>query len=303
MVLGRTQLRCSAVLAGIAMLGALALGLLRPPPAAAAFCSSQVIHDYTKVLDRLPPVAAPPERPHFAPSGVYLGEPGVDGPLQLGAGERGFRLSYLPRTEPPVPTQRLEWRVTSRLVMVDRNGRRLGEPQKFEKRVKRLWPTRNGYDSRDLIFEVPGKPALYRMEIVFENERGKRLARYGEYFRVLPRSEDFHLALDRTEARAGETVSATLVNRGGAFLFFGLASQVQYNDGTAWVPAPQFPRGEIPLIGFRLGPGESKSCWSATVPPESPSGKYRFVVRADRTWSWSSPPKSVEVAAEFDIVP
>ncbi|HEX5929158.1 MAG TPA: hypothetical protein VFY48_07180 [Solirubrobacterales bacterium] len=191
--------------------------------------------------------------------------------------------------------------MTSRLVMVDRRGKRLGEPRKIEKSVKRLWPSRDGHSGPELTFHVPGKPGLYRLEIVFENQRGERLARYGEYLRVLPRAEDFHLVLDRAEARAGETVFANLVNRGGAFLSFGLARQVQYNNGSSWVPAPQFAQGPIPAIGLGLGPGESRICWWATVTPETPPGLYRFVLRADRFWSRFLPRRPVELTAGFWI--
>lgn len=286
-----------------AALAAVALGLLGSAPTAEAIgCNNQVIRDYAKPLERLPQLRAVPfGEPRFFPARVFLGSKGR-GPLQLGSAERGFRISYSPyEVEATKPTRRLDWRVTSRLVRLDRRGQAIGEPEVIEKRVKRLWPTRRNVD---FAFEVSGKPALYRLELVFDNRGGKRLARFGENFRVLRPSLDVDVVLNGTDFRRGETVEARLLNRGAAFLHFGLGRHVEYFDGSAWTAAPAFRQGPIPAIGLSLGPGESGSCWGATIPSETPAGLYRFAIGFDYLLS-SDPGErtSATASSEFTVLP
>jgi hypothetical protein len=290
-----------------AVLTAVAVGLLAAAPSATAIdCNNEVVRDYAKVLERLPAVRAVPFENglNFAPGRVSL-SPGGRGSLQLGSGERGFNLSYTPYyAESSAPTRRLDWLVTSRLVEVDRRGRRLGEPQKIEKQVKRLWPS---YRGLDFAFQVPGKPALYRLEIVFENRHGKRLGRFGENFRVLRPSLDVDFSLNGTSFRRGEMVRAQLINRGAAILSFGLGQTIEYFDGTTWVgPPPGFGQHPVPAILLFLGPGESGSCWQATIPADAPPGLYRFSREID--YVKSSDPRewrrrSMTVSSEFTVLP
>src|SRR5689334_1290660 len=151
--------------------------------AQADFCQTGTVRDYEKPLKRLPAVPAPPfdDRLNFAPAGTYLSR-FTYGPLQVGPGKRGFDLSYSPYEGSP-PSRRLDWQVTSRLFTVNRSGARIGRPRTIEKYVKRLRP--EGEGNLGFAFEVPGNPALYRLEIVFENKAGRRLGRFGENFRVL----------------------------------------------------------------------------------------------------------------------
>jgi hypothetical protein len=290
-------------LAGLTAVTLVMLGITASA-GARGFCENEVIRDYAKPLERLPQVLALPfeGRLDFAPGRVSLGSLGR-GPLQLGSGERGFSLSYSPyEAEATKPTRRLDWHVTSRLVEVDRRGRRIGEPELIEKHVERLWPTRRGLD---FTFQVPGKPALYRLELVFENRGGKRLARFGENFRVLRATLDVGLALSATTLRPGETVRARLLNRGAAVLFFGLGRSIEYFDGTNWIgPPPGLRQGPIPAIGLFLPPGGSGSCWQATIPPDAPAGLYRFGVEFDFYKSYRRDEGgSQTVSSEFTVLP
>jgi hypothetical protein len=181
----------------LSALGALLIGGLSTTPSveAADFCDTKVIYDYERPLKHLPPVPAPPRDAHldFAPSRIYLGQSAY-GPLQVGPGKRGFTLSYSPREGSLLPSRQLDWQITSRLVMVNRTGDQVRRPREVERYVKRLRPDNEG--RLEFTFEVPGDPALYRLEIVFESKTGRRLARFGENFRVLRPSLDLDFFLN-----------------------------------------------------------------------------------------------------------
>lgn len=267
-----------------------------------SFCDTGVIHDYTRPLKNLPRIRpAPSGSPlSFAPSRVFLSHLG-NGPLQLGPGQRGFSLSFSSYEEGSF-SPRLDWHMTSRLIEVDRRGKPLEAPETIERDVKRLRSVDAGGHATDLAYDVPGRPALYRLEIVFENARGERLGRFGENFRVLRPRLDVGLALNATSFHRGETVQAWLLNRGAAFLFFGLARGIEYNDGTAWTRPPvEFPHGPVPAIGLTLGPGEKASCWKVTIPVDAALGTYRFTERLDYFYSPFKPRRPFEASAEFTV--
>jgi hypothetical protein len=266
--------------------------------ATADFCESQTIRDYTRVLERLPAIPSPPldEQLNFAPAQVFLGHRASD-PLQVGREERGFALTFGPSEEGGSTSRRLDWQVTSRLAKLDRRGRRIGPPRKIERHVQRLRAV-------DFGFEVPGKPAIYRLEIVFENERGERLARFGEYFRVLRPSLDVDFFLNGATFHRGEQVRAWLVNRGVAILSFGLFKAIEYDDGTTWSNPPvAFPNGPVPAIGLAIGPGVKTSCWKTTIPTDAALGVYRFATEVEHStkapFSGSGP---LDFGAEFTVV-
>jgi len=283
----------------LVVLAAISLGLWVAPAAEAAdFCETTIVYDYAKPLKGLPASPSPPLDEHlsFAPARVFLGRHAY-GPLQLGQGERGFSLSFSPYSESNSASRRVGWQVTSRLTKVDRHGRRLAASQTIERHVKRV-PAGRGLDFG---FDVPGKPAIYKLEIVFEDGAGKRLARFGEYFRVLRPSLDVNFFLNGATFHRGETVQAWLANRGVAFLSFGLEKTIEYNDGTTWTPV-QFSSGVVPAIGLGIGPGERTSCWGVTIPQNAALGTYRFAKTidhsTDRLFFRSAP---LEVSAEFTV--
>jgi hypothetical protein len=280
----------------VAAISALAL-LATEAPASADFCESEVINDYAKPLKRLPKLPSPPVDEHlgFGPSRVYLGNSGY-GPLQLGPGQRGFHLFFGQATS---ASKRVGWLVTARLTKLDRRARALAPPQVIERSVKRV----PGGTGLDFSFEIPGKPAIYKVEIIFENGAGERLARFGEYFRVLRPSLDVEFVLNGSAFHRGDRVTAYLINRGVSFLSFGLEKTIQYYDGTSWVTPPvPFSSGFVPLIGLGIGPGVKTTCWDVTVPAEAPLGTYRFMKTVDHS---TRPPFSrrspLELSAEFTV--
>lgn len=278
---------------------------LSAAPAKADFCETSKVRDYEKPLRGLPRVPAPPfdDRLDFAPARTFIGR-FSPGPLQVGSGKRGFTLNFSPDPANPQPSRQLNWRITASLVPLDRSGDPTGKPRKIERHVRRLRPDGEKYGGLDFSFAVPGKPALYRVELVFENKAGQRLARFGENFRVLRPSLDLDFFLNGTSFRRGETVQAWLVNRGVAALFFGLGKRIDYWDGTTWtVPPVKFPGGPIPAIGIGIGPGVKTTCWSTTIPADAVAGTYRFV--KDVEYSTSAPfgpsGNSLDLIAEFTV--
>ncbi|HEY6145150.1 MAG TPA: hypothetical protein VIV13_02660 [Solirubrobacterales bacterium] len=256
-----------------------------------------MIRDYTRVLERLPAIPPPPldERLDFAPAQVVLNHRS-SGLLQLGHEERGFALAFGPFEEDGSASRRLDWQVTSRLAKLDRRGRRVGPLRTIEKHVKRLRAV-------DFDFEISGKPAIYRLEIVFENSEGERLARFGEYFRVLRPSLDVELVLDGTTFRRGDTVRASLLNRGVAILSFGLFKTIEYNDGAAWTTPPvPFPHGPVPAIGLVIGPGVKASCWKTTIPTDAAPGVYRFATEVEHSSRGAFGGSPLDLGAEFTVV-
>lgn len=285
------------------LLGALALVTsclwLGVASAKADYCASQMVRDYTKVLKQLPAIPPPPldEHPDFAPAQVYLWGQGR-GPLQVGPATRGFDLFLSTRAEDNSVSRRVDWQVISRLVMLDRRGHRIGSPRIIERYVPRVHES-----TIHFTFKVPGTPAIYRQEIVFKDRRGKRLARYGDYFRTLRPSLDVDFELNGSTFHRGELVRAWLVNRGVAVLSFGLSKAIQFNDGTAWVSPPvPFPGGPVPAIGLAIGPGVKTSCWSTTIPIDAAPGIYRLATEVSHsTWAPFSGSDPLDLAAEFTV--
>lgn len=280
---------------------------LSATPAKADFCQVAKVRDYEKPLKRLPRVPAPPfdDRLDFAPARTFLGRYSP-GPLQVGPGQRGFTINFSPEETSPQPSRQLNWQIAASLVALDRSGDPIGKPKVIEKRVKRLRPDSERYRGLDFSFAVPGKPALYRVELVFENKAGKRIARFGENFRVLKPSLDVDLILNGTTFRRGEFLRASLVNRGAGFLGFGLGKSIEYWDGATWTTPPvKFPGvgGPVPAIGLTAGPGEKHSCWSTTIPPDATPGTYRFRTNADYSPSapFRRPVTPLDPSAEFSV--
>jgi hypothetical protein len=295
LLLSGKRLRRRGIVASV--IAAVLASLGTATPAAADFCDSQVIHDYTKVLERLPAIPSPPldEHPDFAPARIFLSHH-TFGPLQLGRGKRGFELTFGPSEEGSSASPRVNWQVTSRLVKLNRRGRRIGRPRMIEKHVTRLRAV-------DLDFEISGKPAIYRLEIVFENGRGERLGRFGEYFRVLQPSLDVDIFLNGTTFHRGEQVQAWLVNRGVAVLSFGLFKTIEYDDGGTWTNPPvAFPGGPVPAIGLAIGPGVKTSCWTTTVPSDAALGLYRFATQVDHSTKEVFGSNPLDLGAKFTVV-
>ena len=246
-------------------LTALALGLLACVPSAEAngSCKTKIIRDYTGFLGSLPPLPSPPinERLPFAPERVFFHGPGGS-LLQAGAGGRSLSLTYSPSaigaTE---PTPVLDWQLTMTLTSIDQAGQPLAPSQTIEQHVDRLWPSgEGGANVVRLGFDISGEPAIYRLDIEFENGGGEQLAVFGEYFRVLPPSIDLRASLNRRKFKPGQTLSATLSNYGVAWYGYGYPWDVEYGG-----PVPGGARLSISRLGRSSCP--CSRCSQANPPP------------------------------------
>ena len=273
---------------------------------AQGFCRTKVIHDYKAFLTGLPPLPGPPIDEHlpFAPPRVFFRSLG-EGPLQIGEGVRGYRLSFFPyQAGEPSPT--LNWKLTGTLTPIDEAGRPLAPSQTIERRVDKLEPEGSGPSGESRIdFPIPGTPMLYRLEVRIENGSGELLGAFGEYFRVLEPSVDFRLSLNRQRFKPGQTVRVTLSNPGVAWLRFGLFRGIEYKKGRSWVAPPvEFPGRPVFAIGLGMGPGESKSCWSVKIPDDAVPGRYRFSTQVGVSTFSPPRPRDLRTAiAGFTVLP
>jgi hypothetical protein len=252
-----------------------------PAVASGALCEYGVVRDYAKPLRRLPHLRQNPLTEHlsFGPARVFLNHRG--GPLFVGGGEVGYSLSFSPYFPGHHLSPPLNWIVESRYVRVDERGRPTQVRGRVVRRVKRLHSSEDKPSGTlDFLFKV-GRPALYRLEITFSAFSGKRLARFGEYMRVVKPELDASLSLSGTAFQPGEHVLATVDNYGTTSLSFGLDRTIEYFNGASWEPAPNSSQGAVPLPLLWAGPGASAQCWGFTIPAAEPQGLYRFVVHAD----------------------
>ncbi|HEY6550582.1 MAG TPA: immunoglobulin-like domain-containing protein [Solirubrobacterales bacterium] len=273
--------------------------------ASAGFCAEGTAHDYAKPLKQLAGMRPGPAREHlpFAPARIFFNH-SWGGPLFVGGGEVGYSLSYLPYFPGHHLSPPLNWTVEGRYVRVDKRGKTTRVRGHIVRRINRLRAEEDKPSGRVAFLFKAGKPALYRLEITFTDPSGKRLARYGEYLRVLKPKLDARLALNGTTFKPGEHVTARLDNYGTTTLSFGLDRSIEYFDGTSWITAPNSAQGAVLAIGLGLGPGASAECWGFTIPPNEPPGQYRFVVRADSSRGLrQGGGEDLTLRSEFQVVP
>jgi hypothetical protein len=273
-----------------------------PTAASGALCEYGVVHDYAKPLSRLPHLRQNPLTEHLplGPARVFLNHSG--GPLFVGGGEVGYSLSFSPYFPGHHLSPPLNWIVEARYVRVDKRGRPTKVRGHIVRRVKRL---RSDQDKPsgvlDFLFKV-GRPALYRLEITFSEFSGKRLARFGEYLRVVEPKLDARLSLSGTAFQPGERVLAGVDNYGTTSLSFGLFRTIEYFNGASWEPAPNSSQGIVSLPLLWAGPGASAQCWGFTIPAGEPQGLYRFVVHVDsRRPDPQLKGESLTLSSEFQV--
>jgi len=156
----------------------------------------------------------------------------------------------------------------------------------------------------DLSFSVSARPALYRVEILFENMSGKRLGRYGQYFRVVPIVRRARLGIESSAYHAGETVRARIENFGTTLVTFGVPYSVQRYDGSTWTKAPESPKGPWIMPLLLVQSGYAGGCFGFRTPESMAPGLYRIVkgveypaVNPDGHSSYAT------LTAEFEVLP
>lgn len=279
------------------------LAYVLPTIASGALCEYGVVRDYSKPLQGLPHLPRNPPTAHlpFGPARVFLNHRA--GPLFVGGGEVGYSLSFSPYRPGHHLSPLLNWVVEARYVQVDRRGRAIRVRGRIMHRLKRLRSSQGRPSSVVNFLFKAGRPALYRLEITFSEPSGKRLARFGEYLRVLRPALDVRLSLNGTAYGPGERVLARLDNYGTTSLSFGLFRTIEYFDGASWGPAPNSSQTAVLLPLLWAGPGASAQCWGFTIPAGEPQGLYRMIVHADSTLPRpGAKEKPLTLSSEFRIL-
>jgi Bacterial Ig-like domain len=261
------------------------------------FCERHTVHNYLPPFGRVP-FARPPNpsgKLGFGPSNVrFTALP----QLLIGKGEIGFELSR----DHAGPLARFNWKVRAigaRVHLLD--GSTLIEKRwEFQKRVHtvgRSHPVK-------LAFPVGSSPALYRIDVTFQNGGDEQLASFGAYFRVVPRTRHARLGLNATSYRPGDVVFGRVENFGTETAFYGVPYAIERFDGSAWAIAPESPRGPSILLLLNSPPGQTgDQCSTFPIPPTMPPGRYRMSKDVGYGVPFARDLHEATLTAEFELTP
>jgi hypothetical protein len=190
----------------------------------------------------------------------------------------------------------LGWRTTATAWAVDRHG------QIQHKLGTREWTVGKVKELSDLILGFPAeRPGFVRVDVRISSLAGHRLGAYRDYFRVLARSNDVAIAIDRATVHPGEAIVGQVLNRGAGHVSSRTALlEVERFVGGGWEVVPQPPSPEsITGYGLFLGPGEAWRCHSYSIPADATPGRYRLAT----TVSFANLKQQKLVARAFEVVP
>jgi hypothetical protein len=272
----------------------LALFLLTAPSPAAAleseppFCRSETLHNYLAPLKRMPKLRELPYRRRAEPffRGVRIGASGPT--LAVSGGSAGYQFQW--DTNP-------KWDITVTFARVNQRGKVLQSLGRRHLRFAELPP--DGITEPHI--PLPRKPAIYRSTLVIRSHSGRRLAEFGNYYRVIRPTVHARLALTAPTYRPGTTLFARVENPGAAFVLFGQEYAIEKPECESWVPVleAQF------VIGlYYVAPGlTSNHCIPFPLPTTMTPGRYRLSQEA--VISWPNQPRQLRptLHAEFDVVP
>jgi hypothetical protein len=269
--------------------------LVLPGPAAAAepeppFCERHVLHDYLAPLKRLPKLRELPFRrvreARFR--GVYIGAAGPS--LAVNGGRAGYQLQW--NANP-------RWDIALTFARVSGNGEVL---QRFGQRHLRLGELAPALVTEPS-FAVPGKPAIYRTTLVISSSSGRKLAEFGNYYRVIRPTVHLRLTPDATIYRPGTTVYARIEDPGAAFVLFGEEHTIEVLEGDSWMPAPELLGPFVSPLSF-VAPGTTGShCIAFPIPTSMPTGRYRTSQETVISWPFERRDRRPTLRAEFEITP
>lgn len=288
LVLSATALACVLLLlSGVAP--ALAGGDGEMNPA----CGDATVRDYLAPLRRMRDLREIPDSGQlpFAPRGVLLRV--SDDGLRVGPGAIGFALVDNAVDQ----DRRLNWRITAKLVRVDRAGR----PGRLLK--ARAWHL-GTVDLRDDVeamrLAVDGRPSFYRIDITFGTTGGKRLGSYAEYFRVVRRSVDVDLALSSKSIQQGQSLRARVENRGTESVVPASLTYLEQFEDHEWRSvSSHLTPGLRPWIRAVLPAGRAARCVEIRIPTEQRAGPYRIINKV----ALRRGPSQVIISKVFHVVP
>jgi hypothetical protein len=255
-----------------------------------AFCEPTVLRNFLAPLDRLGDEGNDPggEQLHFTAAKVSLRP---TGPLVVGAGTIGFKLtrpSKLPAIHPG-------WTVAYHLGRTDWKGDEVLAIDRGTRKIKRLGRGKGG----GMRFDVPSKPAPYRLLVRFRARDGRRLGSYSFYFLVVKPFRDSRLALNVTSYQPEQTVFARVENYGTMRTAYGVQYRIERLESGQWTVVPESP--DVFTQQIEIGPpGRSGNCLQFWIPPTMPPGHYRMSKEVDGATDVS---QATTLTAEFDLLP
>jgi hypothetical protein len=189
--------------------------------------------------------------------------------LRVGEGAVGFAFSDQASHRP----RRLPWIVEAELARVDKKGKATALIAKKTEYIG----TEKLDDLRGQRFLVSGHPAFYKVSLVIRKRDGTKLARYGEYYRVVAPVLAVREAVIPTEVVPGETVYFRVENLGTEGVFVdGSALIEQLVEGRWTEVSSVIAEGLHAGIKSRLSGGEIAPCFRYSVPPDQQPGEFRL---------------------------
>jgi hypothetical protein len=282
---------------GVALLAALTSATFAAPPRAAAatgepaFCESETLHDYLTPLKRMPKLRERPYRRRAEPffHGVRIGASGPS--LAVGAGSAGYQFQF------PIEGKGPDWNVTVNLAQVNARGAvvvRMGE-RRFRSAALGEAAVVEPH------FGLPETPGFYRTIAVIRSSSGRKVAKFGNYYRVVKPKIDMRFVTDATSYRPGETVFARLENPGAAFALYGEEFKVEGLQGETWGPVPAAP-GPYGIGLQYVAPGTtSRYCLPFPIPATMPPGRYRLAQETVISWPSSDRERRPVLYTEFEV--
>lgn len=277
-----------------ALLTLLALSLLgAPSPAAASepeprFCESATLHDFLAPLKRMPKLRELPYRRVAEPPfrGVRVGAAGPA--LAVNGGRAGYQLQW---------DANPRWDLTVTFARVSPRGAVVQQLGQRRLRLGQLAPA----EIAEPGFALPGRPALYRTTLAIRSAGGRRLAEFGNYYRVVRPTVHARMTSLATAYRPGATLYARVENPGAAYVLFGEEFTIEKLEGGNWAPAPESP-GPFPAPLYFVAPGTSSAhCTVFPIPASMAAGRYRVSQEAVITWPLQPQEQRPTLYAEFEV--
>ena len=210
--------------------------------------------------------------------------------LAVAGGRAGFQLNW--DTNP-------KWDITLTFAQVDWSGRVVRRIGKRHFRLGEL----GAAVITEPNFALPGKPAAYRTTLVVRSLSGRKLAQFGNYYRVIRPTVHAQLVPNATAYRPASTVFVRVENPGAAFVLFGEEFAIEKLEGEAWVPAPEAP-GPFAMPLYFVAPGTtSGSCSPFTISATMPPGRYRLSQELVISWPLQRRQQRPTLHAEFEVAP
>jgi hypothetical protein len=256
-------------------------------------CESRQAVDYAAPLASMPGAHALPEGElPFGPRNFAVETLGWAHVTLVGS---SFGYSFSGKHD-PYRVLDLGWRTTATAWAVGRDGRVL------RKLDSREWEVGKVKDLSKLDLSFPAeRPGFVRVDVRMTTAAGRELGSYRDYFRVLARTEDTAIAIDRGSVHPGEAIVGQVENRGAGHISGRAALlEVERFAGGVWEVVPQPPTPEsVASFGLFLGPGEASRCHAYVVPAEAPPGRYRLAT----TIRVANSGRHESLTRAFDVIP